>query len=73
MQDIIKRESRTVGRLIEDGASIYVCGSSGAMPKAVREAILYAIQESTQKWDREQAEEILRRLEGEKKYIQETW
>lgn len=51
---------------------IYICGSSGKMPQAVREALIEGFQEHG-KMEREDAEAYLVRLEKEGRYRQETW
>lgn len=39
VQDVIRREHKAVCELIQEGATIMVCGSSGKMPVAVRETL----------------------------------
>ncbi|TVY57075.1 NADPH-dependent diflavin oxidoreductase [Lachnellula suecica] len=77
VQDIIRREKMVVWALINKGAVIVVCGSSGNMPKAVREAILYTMVEGggLEKFPkgRDDAETELKRMEKKKTYVQETW
>jgi len=75
-----------VKKLIEEGAVVVLCGSSGAMPKAVREALLDALatndlaivetQESGHPENdssRKEAERLLKALEDGGRFIQETW
>ena len=56
---------------------MYVCGSSGNMPKGVREALvdILATKEDSGRLilDREEAELYLDRMEKEGRYKQETW
>jgi sulfite reductase alpha subunit-like flavoprotein len=78
VQDIIRRESKKLSDLIKDGAVIYVCGSSGNMPKAVREAFLevimmHGIDSRGATATREHVEKLLERLERLGYYVQETW
>ena len=47
---------------MEGGAVVFVCGSSGAMPRSVREALEAIL-----------GEEVMRGLEGEGRFLQETW
>jgi sulfite reductase alpha subunit-like flavoprotein len=67
--------------LMERMATIIVCGSSGQMPKAVRQALVDALVEQAQKRDKhgdliantEEADSYLARVEKENRYKQETW
>lgn len=53
---------------------IYVCGSSGNMPKAVREAFVEVlVEQGGGKMSREDAEAYLDTMEKEGRYKQETW
>lgn len=71
IQDIIRREGALIRSLIAKEAIIYVCGSSGSMPKAVKEALLVTLEERFPK--REDAVAYLEKLERDGHYIQETW
>lgn len=51
---------------------VYICGSSGKMPQAVREALIEVFQEGGS-MTREDAEGYLTRMEKEGRYKQETW
>jgi sulfite reductase alpha subunit-like flavoprotein len=51
---------------------IYVCGSSGKMPQAVREALIESIQ-NVGHMTRADAEGYFVRMEKEGRYKQETW
>ncbi|TVY34666.1 NADPH-dependent diflavin oxidoreductase [Lachnellula subtilissima] len=77
VQDIIRREKKEVWRMIAKGGIIVVCGSSGKMPKAVREAILWVMLEEggVEKFPkgREDVEAELKKMEKRKHYVQETW
>lgn len=75
VQDIIRREGELIERLIrEENAIIYVCGSSGKMPKAVREALIDACAEHNPTGrSRKRIEMVLEKFEKEGRYIQETW
>jgi sulfite reductase alpha subunit-like flavoprotein len=76
VQDVIRREGKKlVEHMISQGL-VYVCGSSGNMPKAVKEAFLRALVEHGSDGAglaREDAERFLERMERGKFYIQETW
>ncbi|KAK2629509.1 hypothetical protein QTJ16_000329 [Diplocarpon rosae] len=81
VQDKIREQGELVFRLLSEGAFVIVSGSSGSMPKAVREALLDVIVEwhptikespaPTQ--GRAAAESLLQDLECTGRYKQETW
>jgi sulfite reductase alpha subunit-like flavoprotein len=75
IQDIIRKQGELIERLIrEEDAIIYVCGSSGKMPKAVREALIDACHKHNPTGrSRERIEMVFDRFEKEGRYIQETW
>lgn len=73
VQDKIREEAVLITRLLMEGAFIFVCGSSGSMPKAVREAFVDVVETIGQPGDREGAEKIIARMETTGKYRQETW
>lgn len=52
-------------------AILYVCGSSGPMPRQVRETIVDSI--SQKGISKEDADLILKQMESSGRYIQETW
>ena len=73
VQDVIKRHAMSVYRqLCESGGMVYVCGSSGKMPKAVRAALVDIFRECGG-LDEGDAERVLEGLEKEGRYKQETW
>ena len=72
VQDSIREASLVVREMILQGAAIIVCGSSGSMPKAVREAIVCALC-SDASMTRRDAEGLLSTLETQGRYKQETW
>ncbi|RVD84712.1 uncharacterized protein DFL_006440 [Arthrobotrys flagrans] len=73
VQHLIKEEAEEVWRLVgEMGGVVYVCGSSGRMPQAVREALIEVFVEVGGK-GRGDAEAYLLGMEGEGRYRQETW
>lgn len=78
VQDVIRQNSRLFFRLLHDlTGSVYICGSSGRMPEAVREALVQTFQhggESTDEaFSREEAEEYMTEMEKIGRYKQETW
>ncbi|ODV86556.1 hypothetical protein CANARDRAFT_7025 [[Candida] arabinofermentans NRRL YB-2248] len=58
--------------LLNKGALIYLCGSSGKMPIQVRITIETILSEVNQ-WSEEKAKAFLVDLENKNRYIQETW
>ncbi len=75
VQDIIRKEGKLLENLVrEQQAIIYVCGSSGNMPKAVREALLDVCHKyNPEGMSREFIEKAFEKLEKNGYYIQETW
>lgn len=73
VQDLIRQQSEKVFRLIhESGGIVYVCGSSGKMPQAVRAALTDVFKEHGN-IDEEAARKQMENLEREGRYKQETW
>ena len=73
VQDVIRRQASSVHRLlVELGGVVYVCGSSGKMPKAVRAALADVFREEGN-IDERAAEKYLESMEKEGRYQQETW
>ncbi|KAF2015450.1 sulfite reductase flavo protein alpha-component [Aaosphaeria arxii CBS 175.79] len=73
VQDLIRRESAKVfDALARKGGIVYICGSSGKMPQAVREALIEGFQKHGSH-TREAAEAYLESLEKSGRYKQETW
>ena len=73
VQDVIRQQGRLVYELLcEKDGLVYVCGSSGKMPAAVREALVHAFQHGGG-MARAVAEAYLAEMEKEGRYKQETW
>ncbi|KAA8570014.1 hypothetical protein EYC84_002352 [Monilinia fructicola] len=73
VQDEIKKQGEGICRmLLKENALIYVCGSSGGMPKGVRLAFLHVLQVDG-KMSEAEAEAFIANMEKLKRYIQETW
>ena len=73
VQDVIRDHLQEVFRLVNDLQGIvYVCGSSGKMPQAVREALTDTFQQGLSS-DRKTAEAYLNAMEKQGRYKQETW
>ena len=73
VQDLIKQHSSTVYHQLHDsGGLVYVCGSSGKMPKAIRTALVDVFRERGG-IDQKDAEGFLEAMEKEGRYKQETW
>lgn len=76
VQDSIRAQAHMIRDvLMKRHGKIYVCGSSGNMPKGVREAFIDVIREdeSMINQDKEQVEGFIDQLEREGRYKQETW
>lgn len=79
VQDTIRQNFTLFFRLLHDmQGSVYICGSSGRMPQAVREALIEAFAQggapmTGQPYTRAQAEEYLIGMEKSGRYKQETW
>lgn len=73
VQDLIRQQSALVyDALANKQGVIYICGSSGRMPQAVREALIEGFQKHGE-MSRDNAEEYLVGLEKCGRYRQETW
>ena len=73
VQDLIRQKSAIVyDAIVSKNGIIYICGSSGKMPQAVREALIEGFQEHGE-LNREDAEAYLVALEKNGRYKQETW
>lgn len=73
VQDLIKEQAKLVYRLLhEEDGIVYVCGSSGKMPQAVREALVVAFRQAGG-MEKETAKVYLAQMEKESRYKQETW
>lgn len=73
VQDLIRQKASLVYQILErDGGKVYVCGSSGNMPRAVREALSNVLQEHGQ-MEIDKANEYLDQMEKDGRYKQETW
>ncbi|KAF1997070.1 sulfite reductase flavo protein alpha-component [Amniculicola lignicola CBS 123094] len=73
VQDLIRQQSaRVYDALATHGGLIYICGSSGKMPQAIREALIEAFEKHGA-LDREGAEAYLVGMEKSGRYKQETW
>jgi len=74
VQDQIRKNAKAVYRAMHElNGRIYVCGSSGNMPKGVREAFLDVLVEQNTSMTREEAEAYLDGMEKAGRYKQETW
>ena len=73
VQDLVKEQGKLVYELLhEENGVVYVCGSSGNMPLAVRESLVKVFQQKGC-MERDYAEAYLARMEKEGRYKQETW
>ncbi|KAJ4330401.1 NAPDH-dependent diflavin reductase [Ascochyta clinopodiicola] len=73
VQDLVRQQSALVyDALANENGIIFICGSSGRMPQAVREALIEGFQEHGP-MERDGAEAYLAGLEKGGRYRQETW
>lgn len=73
VQDLIRDQAVLVYRLLhQQSGIIYICGSSGRMPQAVREALIEVFEKGGL-MERAAAESYLLTMEKEGRYKQETW
>jgi sulfite reductase alpha subunit-like flavoprotein len=73
VQDLLRQQNAKVyDALANNNGIVYICGSSGKMPQAIREALIEIFQ-SEGKMEREDAEEYLKAMEKGGRYKQETW
>ncbi|KAK2766053.1 NAPDH-dependent diflavin reductase [Arachnomyces sp. PD_36] len=76
VQDLIRERFSLFFNLLHDQlGTVYVCGSSGKMPQAIREALIESFQgqEGGTGYDRQMAEKYLVDMEKVGRYKQETW
>lgn len=59
--------------IVKQNAILYVCGSSGSMPRQVRMTIIEILKETVEKWDDKDAEAYVSLMEKNGRYLQETW
>jgi sulfite reductase alpha subunit-like flavoprotein len=73
VQDVLRAQSQLIQTTIcRDSGMVFVCGSSGKMPQAVREALIEAIEKESP-MSREDAQAYLLNMEKNNRYRQETW
>ena len=73
VQDLIRRHSQLVCDMIyRQNAIVFVCGSSGKMPQAVRDALISALEREVP-LERTAAELCIASMEKQDRYKQETW
>ncbi|KAF2875058.1 hypothetical protein BDV95DRAFT_626601 [Massariosphaeria phaeospora] len=73
VQDLVRGHSaRVYDALANKDGLVYICGSSGKMPQAVREALIEVFQSHSGR-TREEAEAYLVDMEKKGRYKQETW
>ena len=73
VQDLIRQHADSVYGLLHDGGGlVYVCGSSGKMPVAVRTALVDVFKDAGN-MEQKDAESYMEAMEREGRYKQETW
>uniref|UniRef100_A0A060T714 NADPH-dependent diflavin oxidoreductase 1 n=1 Tax=Blastobotrys adeninivorans TaxID=409370 RepID=A0A060T714_BLAAD len=71
VQNRLFEKRKDIGDLIVNhNASVYLCGSSGRMPREVRITIVEIVKQALTDGD---AEEYVKKMENEGRYLQETW
>lgn len=77
VQDVISMNGRAIWQLLKQRARVFVCGSAGKMPKAVRLAILKVIKAGLEMDDQPNndadADNWLKDHERAGRYFQEVW
>ena len=75
VQDLIRRDAHLVREWLYDRRGwLFICGSSGAMPKAVREAVAWCMStEGGGELGADQAEEWVGRMFEEGRGGEESW
>jgi sulfite reductase alpha subunit-like flavoprotein len=74
IQSLIYDQKEAMGSmLVNDNAAIYLCGSSGAMPKQIRITLKSILEETVEEFDGTEAEETIFDMEKNGRFIQETW
>ena len=76
VQDLIREDFKLFYELLHNrDGSVYICGSSGRMPQAIREALIESFEHGagTGEYNRQAAEEYLLGMEKNGRYKQETW
>ena len=72
IQDRIRENADSIRKWLDkEGSTVIVCGSSGAMPKAVRQALVDVLDKSGAR--ETNGEAMLSQLEKAGRYKQETW
>ena len=85
VQTLVREWKDEVWRVVQEGGTVFICGSSGRMPGAVREALVevYKAKNKPSKTIEDEAiddveltkagQVWLKQLETDKRYKQETW
>eukprot|EP00802_Teleaulax_amphioxeia_P006300 Tamp_06304.p1 GENE.Tamp_06304~~Tamp_06304.p1 ORF type:complete len:447 (+),score=82.52 Tamp_06304:638-1978(+) len=72
VQDKVREAGAQVWQALEAGGVIMVSGSSEKMPQDVREAFVSVVEQQAQQ-GRQYAEDYVKRLEIQRRYLQDTW
>jgi hypothetical protein len=78
IQEEIRKQGKLIWKLLQNGAIVYVCGSSGGMPTLVKQALMDVIMKygaggGVCEEGREWAREAFKKYEERGTFIQETW
>ncbi|XP_063362960.1 methionine synthase reductase [Cydia amplana] len=72
VQDALNENGRDVARLIEQGASVFVCGEAKSMVAQVKECITsYLVEYSSKTQD--DAKQCISQMEKDKRYVLDLW
>ncbi|XP_063534878.1 methionine synthase reductase [Cydia strobilella] len=72
IQDALNENGRDVARLIEQGASVFVCGEAKTMVAQVKECITsYLVEYSSKTQD--EAKQCISQMEKDKQYVVDLW
>ena len=73
VQDVVSRDGKIVyDYLIRRNGALFISGSAGKMPQAIKETVIRII-ESEQSITREEALKVHSKLEKQGRWKQETW
>lgn len=73
VQDRLLDRAKEVAEMIQNGASIFVCGDGGGMAQGVHAALGKMLGENCCKGDVEKGKDLLRNLGDEGRYVRDIW
>jgi cytochrome P450/NADPH-cytochrome P450 reductase len=72
VQDLIRKERAAVWKLIEAGATVFVCGDGSRMEPDVKRALTRIYAEETDA-DPDAADQWMEKLSAENRYVLDVW